>query len=171
MSEPFSTNAQAFIAALRSAGAHVVIKSTYRPSNRAFLMHWSWKITRSEAHPQRIPVREGVNIRWDHEDDEGHYSHEKSVAAAQAMVREYETGHSQLPPALTTKHTEGNAVDLTISWNGNLTIRNRDGTESIITSIPRSGMNKALKIVGATYGVIKFRGGSRDKPHWSDTGA
>jgi hypothetical protein len=35
---------------------------------------------------------------------------------------------------------------------------------------PRTGMNAKLIAIGASYGVKKFIGGARDKPHWSATG-
>lgn len=31
-------------------------------------------------------------------------------------------------------------------------------------------MNTALHLVGRSYGVIKYHGGARDKPHWSSDG-
>ena len=62
------------------------------------------------------------------------------------------------------------AIDMTISWAGDLKVKNNDGTEKIITTEPRTGMNVQLKAVGLTYGVTKFVGGDGDKPHWSTTG-
>ena len=56
-----------------------------------------------------------------------------------------------------------------ISWTGNLKVKNKDGTEKIITTAPRTGMNADLIIVGATYGVTKFLYAG-DDPHWSTTG-
>ncbi len=40
-----------------------------------------------------------------------------------------------------------------------------------IASLPRAGMNAELHASGLGYGVIKFRGGAVDKPHWSADGA
>lgn len=170
MAEPFSSNAQAFIAALRAAGAVVSVASTYRPPERAFLMHWSWKIVNANADPQAIPARQGVNIRWDHRDDTGVYSSEKSIAAAKAMVNGYAIHRLKVAPALSSRHTEGNAVDMTIHWSDNLVIKRKDATEVTIATEPRTGMNTTLHEVGATYGVTKYHGGDKDKPHWSNDG-
>ena len=39
-----------------------------------------------------------------------------------------------------------------------------------INSLPRTGMNQQLIEIGATYGVKKYVGGSKDVPHWSNNG-
>jgi hypothetical protein len=70
-------------------------------------------------------------------------------------------------PALTSRHTEGNAIDMMISWNGNLTIVNRLDRPVTITSVPRDGGNLNLHQVGAAYGVFKL---VSDPPHWSSDG-
>jgi len=49
-------------------------------------------------------------------------------------------------------------------------IKNADGQLVEISTAPRSGMNAQLKAIGASYGVKKFIGGVKDKPHWSATG-
>lgn len=170
MTEPFSGNAQAFIAALNTAGATVSVASTYRPPNRAFLMHWSWKIVNEAADPQTIPARDGVNIRWDHVDEAGAYSSDKSTKAAKAMVDGYAIHKLKVAPSLSSRHTEGNAVDMSISWTGNLVIKQKDGKDITISTEPRSGMNTDLHKVGASYGVTKYHGGDKDKPHWSNDG-
>ena len=71
------------------------------------------------------------------------------------------------PPALTSRHTRGRAIDMSISWNGTLSINNRDDDPIDIVSAPRNGRNTDLHMVGATYGVYKL---VRDPPHWSDDG-
>ena len=133
-------------------------------------MHWSWKIVNDNADAQSIPARDGVNIKWDHVDDAGVYSSEKSIAGAKAMVNGYAIHRLKVAPSLTSRHTEGNAVDMSITWSGNLVIKSKDGTEVTITTEPRTGMNSDLHKVGATYGVTKFHGGDKDKPHWSSDG-
>jgi hypothetical protein len=62
-------------------------------------------------------------------------------------------------------HTQGNAIDMSISWGGNLSIVNANGETVIITSTPRTGMNTTLHAVDASYGVIKFVGGAAVRPH------
>ena len=72
-------------------------------------------------------------------------------------------------PALVSRHTQGRAVDMDISWTGTLTIAPKGGAPRAISSTPRTGENKELHAIGASYGVIKatFAG---DPPHWSDDG-
>jgi len=167
---PFAANLARFIAALEAAGATVAIAATLRPPERAYLMHWCWKIVNASANPQTIPAMTGVNVRWDHTDANGAYSATTSKSAAQAMVNGYGMQSLAVAPALNSRHTMGLAVDMNISWTGNLTIAKADGTTTTITTMPTSGMNTDLHAVGATYVVIKFVGGASDKPHWSDNG-
>jgi len=168
--EPFKANLTSFIAALTAAGASVSIAATLRPAQRAYLMHWCWKIVNADADPQAIPALAGVNIAWAHTDAQGAYSAAASVAGAQAMVNAYGMQNLKVAPALNSKHIEGLAVDMSIGWAGTLTINNKSGVAVEIDTAPKSGMNTDLHVVGATYGVIKFVGGAADKPHWSDTG-
>ncbi len=70
-------------------------------------------------------------------------------------------------PALTSRHTEGHAVDMSISWSGNLSITNASGATVVINTTPRTGMNAQLIQVGASYGVVKLQS---DPPHWSNDG-
>jgi hypothetical protein len=70
-------------------------------------------------------------------------------------------------PALTSRHTEGNAIDMSISWDNDLTIDQADGTSTKITSLPRNGTNTDLAATGVTYSVIKL---VSDPPHWSTDG-
>lgn len=170
LSAPFSTQAASFIAALSAAGATAVVSATLRPPNRAFLMHWAWKIVNSNTHPRTVPEREGVDIQWDHEDSNGVYSSTQSVAAAQAMVNGYGMKSLKVVPSLTSRHIEGKAIDMSISWAGSLSIVSADGSTVTVSTEPRTGMNPRLQAVGASYGVIKFIGGAKDKPHWSTDG-
>ena len=52
---PFRGYVEAFTAALRSAKVRVTIAATFRPKQRAYLMHWSWRIANMKADAQRIP--------------------------------------------------------------------------------------------------------------------
>jgi D-alanyl-D-alanine dipeptidase len=115
LAAPFATQATAFITALRAAGATVSISATLRPANRAFLMHWAWQIVNNAADPQTVPEREGIDIDSAHQDDAGAYSHDKSVAGAQAMLTAYGIKKDlKVSPSLTSRHIEGNAIDTTI---------------------------------------------------------
>jgi hypothetical protein len=161
---PFKANLNLFIAALKAAGATVSVAATYRPANRAYLMHWSWEIVKSDADPKTIPSKEGVDINWDHGDKA------KSVQAAQAMLSGYGMQRLRVSPALSSKHIDREAVDMSIAWTGDLAIKNADGTTTTIKSEPKTEMNADLKTVGATYSVMKYVGGDADEPHWSSNG-
>jgi len=168
--EPFAQNLSAFIAALKAAGAAVTISATDRPPERAYLMHWCYMISNEDQDPRTVPEKAGVNILWDHRDGGGSYDKPSSIQAARAMLNAYGMQNLQTPPALNTRHTLGLAVDMSITWESELTIQKADASVVTITSTPRSGMNSDLRDVGASYGVVKFVGGAADKPHWSDNG-
>lgn len=161
---PFYSAADAFISALKTAGATVNISATLRPPERAWLMHWAWMVARGRTSPERVPSNPGVNINWVHE------TPERSRQAAIAMVDAYGMQRLHVAPALRSRHTEGHAIDMNISWYDNLKIKNKWGEYIIIRSSPRSGMNSELALVGKSYGVIKYHGGISDAPHWSIDG-
>ena len=161
---PFRESLTSFVAAIEAAGATVLIAATYRPLERAYLMHWSWKIVNAGANPTSIPAMAGVAINGDHGDAAA------STTAAQAMVDGYGMQNLTVAPALNSKHIAGLAVDMNIGWSGALSIANAVGTLVAISTTPRSGMNSDLHEVGSSFGVIKYNGGGIDRPHWSDTG-
>jgi hypothetical protein len=71
-------------------------------------------------------------------------------------------------PSLTSIHITAEAIDMTITWSGNLAITNGHGQTVLINTTPRTGAgNTQLHQVGATYGVHKL---VSDRPHWSSTG-
>jgi Putative peptidoglycan binding domain len=154
----FGMNVKDFTGALEDAKAKVVVEATKRDAGRAYLMHWSYFIAKGKVKPSAVPKRAGINIEWDHGDDEA------SKKAAQEMVKLFGIVHE---PALTSRHIEGKAIDMTISWSGDLKIKNRKGDEVTIKSSPRNGQNKELQQVGKSYGVIKL---VSDPPHWSSDG-
>jgi hypothetical protein len=168
--DPFKDGLTRFLAALEAAGAVVSIAATLRPPERAYLMHWSWMISKKDYDPQTVPAMNGVNIDWVHRDTKGKYAADASKAAATAMVNGYGMQNLGTAPALNSRHTDGLAVDMSISWSGNLAIANADGTSTTIKTAPKSGMNTDLHAVGATYNVMKYVGGDKDKPHWSSDG-
>lgn len=160
----FGANVAAFVAALRAAGALVRISATYRPIERAYLIRTSWEIANGKVKPNAASPFPGVNIQWDHGNES------QSVAAARAMCAGYSTLQLQTRPALKSRHTDRQAIDMTISWSGPLTISDASNNRVTIQTVPRAGMNPDLKTVGASYGVIKFWKGASDKPHWSTDG-
>ena len=167
----FRDKAEAFIDALRNAGATVTISATYRPPRRAYLMHWSWLIVKRNIDPASVPEMEGVEIRWAHEGTDGKYSRTLSVEAARAMVNAFDIQRLGVAPALQSRHTLGFGIDMNIQWSGSLVIPDADGNVIEIRTSPRTGLNVQLKQVGESYGVIKYNRSGRDDPHWSDNGA
>jgi hypothetical protein len=164
LAEPFQSNAKAFINALRTAGADVIISATLRPPQRAYLMHFCCQIAKNEVDPATVPPFAGVDIQWQHTDESGNIDLAATKAAAAQMVAGYDIA---FPPVLVSRHTQGLAVDMTISWNGALTIQDATGNAITIATEPRSGANSDLQEVGKTYGVIKL---ATDPPHWSSDG-
>ena len=153
-----------FLAALRAAGATVNIADTLRPAERAYLMHFSFRIAREAFDPATVPAKAGVDIQWVHPAAGAVTSAQASKAAAERMVAAYGI---VFRPALRSRHTEGRAIDMTINWNGDLEIAKADGTMITVTSAPRNGGNTSLQRVGESYGVIKL---VSDPPHWSTDG-
>jgi hypothetical protein len=164
LEDNFKTGVKDFVAALKQAGASVSIAATYRPPERAYLMHWSWMIANGKAEPTNIPAKNGVDTNWNHGNDKA------SKDAATAMVSGYGMSGLKVAPALESRHTERKAIDMTIGWEKGLIIQGKDGKEVTIKTEPRSGMNTDLHTVGAGYSVTKFWKGDADKPHWSTDG-
>lgn len=161
---PFRENLKAFLSALNKAGASVAINATYRPVERAYLMHYAFRIAREGLSPKDVPAMEGVDIQWGHLDNKGNLDIVASRRAAEDMVAAYGIAFK---PALRSNHTARLAVDMSINWSGSLSILNSAGKKVVITSSPRSGSNADLIRVGKTYGVIKL---VSDPPHWSQNG-
>ncbi|WP_286178416.1 peptidoglycan-binding domain-containing protein [Enterobacter sp. Ap-1006] len=170
LSPIFRANVNNFLKSLEDAGVRVTISATLRPPERAYLMHWSWKLARGMVEPANIPEKSGVEIEWVHKGANGKADRNKSINAAKAMVRAYGMSNLNVAPALRSRHTEGNAIDMTLSWMGNLEIKDNKGETVIIKTMPRDGMNAQLHEVGKSFDVIKYHGGANDKPHWSTDG-
>ena len=160
----FKNNVNEFISALTNAGANVRVSATRRNAKRAYLFHWSWKIAHGKCKPSDAKTMGGVDIEWDHGDDE------KSKDAANEMA----TGFALAPPpqstrapSLTSNHIEGKAVDMTITWTGMIKIAKKDGKEESVTFKNDVNSNTELHKVGESYGVKKLLD---DAPHWSFDG-
>jgi hypothetical protein len=154
----FAGKVQAFIDAMRAGGAQVKVSSTRRNPIRAYLMHYSWRLAAGQVSAASIPAKSGCEILWDH----------GSEAASRSCAREMrDLFNIAYQPSLTSRHIEGKAIDMTITWTGDLVMR--DGQGRLVTiAPPRSGdVNAMLHRVGASYGVIKL---VSDKPHWSTDG-
>lgn len=142
LTSPFRENCKAFIAALEADGAKVAISATYRPAERAALMHWCCMIAPANGEagmdPDAVPTIPGVNIQWNLGTPEA------TVAASRAMRLRYGIVY---PAALVSRHTQRRAIDMAI------------------TGAPVSGADLYAK--GVNFGVIKLLS---DPPHWSDDG-
>jgi len=112
----FKSNVDAFITAIRKAGGRVSIGATYRPAERAYLMHYAVKVANRTIKPEDVPAKESVNIEWNH----GNY--EASINAAKEMVRAYQIRY---PVSLTSRHVTRQAIDMTITDHIGLTIKNK----------------------------------------------
>lgn len=164
LAAPFKDNAKAFIAAMLAAGASIKISATYRPRERAYLMYYAFRIAREGMDPTTVPPMSGVDIDWVHRDAKGKINIAASRNAAEDMVNGYDIVYR---PALRSNHTRRLAVDMTISWDGTLAVKNKRGRVVQIAGTPKSGLNHDLIVVGASYGVLKL---ISDPPHWSSDG-
>jgi hypothetical protein len=154
-----------FIAALTAAGAPPSINATLRPKERAFLMHWCFRVAKENYDAEKVPEMAGVDIDWVHKDAKGNKSVDASKLGASQMVDGYDIAYR---PVLDSRHTEGNAIDMDISWSAaELKIKDGNGKDVSIKTGAKDGSNTELHKVGKSYGVIKL---VQDAPHWSNDG-
>lgn len=159
LASPFRERVQAFQKALSDAGAQTIIAATYRPPERAYLMHYAGMINRGEIAPENVPPMPGVDIDW------VHYTPTGSRQAAAQMVDAFGIGSN--PVALASLHTQRLAIDWNITWEGTLKINDANGQIAEIGAPQNGASNTKLWDVGASYGVYK---GAPDPPHWSYNG-
>ena len=161
----FRSNVKNFLSALKTAGASVSIAATLRPKERAYLMHWSYGVANEGVDPSDVPAMAGVDIEWVHTDKDGKKNIDASKLGAKAMVDGYGIAFR---PALTSRHTEGKAIDMDISWtSAELKIKDGGAQDVVIKTGNKDGSNTQLHTVGKSYGVIKL---VTDPPHWSSDG-
>lgn len=159
--QPFQDGVKGFVGALRTAGASVVISSTWRPSERAYLMHWCCLVAGyrdddkifHQVAARDVPAMTGVDIDWTCGGDAG-----AAIAAAVAMCKTFDIA---FPAALVSRHTQRRAIDMTIKWQGSILVGTRRGNR-----LPAAAQTDLVPI-GATWGVMKL---AKDPPHWSDDG-
>ena len=165
---PFGASVKAFIGALTDAGAHVIVSATYRPPERAYLMHWCCRIAGYKDKqtgqlvidpPSVATPMPGVDIDWTHGGDL-----DAAKAAAKAMVAGYAIAY---PPVLISRHTQKRAIDMTITWTGTLNAKDASGAVHAIPATATNAQNPGLIALGKSYKVIKL---ATDPPHWSDDG-
>jgi hypothetical protein len=174
----FGTKVQNFIDALESATpkASVVIGATLRPAERAHLMHYAWKIAREGLDPALAEKKVKKNgteiaIEWVHVDAAGKPDNKASKAAAEAMVSGKPDYGMAAQAELDSRHIEGLAIDMTITWTGTMKIKDAAGKDVDVDWNADVDKNTKLHEVGKSYGVIKLVSTSKpDKPHWSSDG-
>jgi len=158
LSPAFKPKVDQFLAAMKAGGLKVDVKSTRRSKVRAYLMHFCWKVAKGEVAPDKVPPEPGCDIVWDH----GNVA--ASLLGARQMVALFGI---VFQPALNSRHIEGLAIDMDISWSRAATVIDAKG-KAIAMGAPGDGAtNTILHQVGESYGVIK---NVADRPHWSDTG-
>jgi len=154
----FRPRIERFISSLESGGARVRINATTRPPERAYLMHYAWRIARENLSPDKVPDMPGVDIQWSHTRPDGDMDTLKSRMAAEQMVQAFEI---VFKPALTSKHTEGAAIDMTVTGYLKKSFVNANQQSVELKS------HSDLHRLGASFGVHKL---VSDPPHWSDDG-
>ena len=166
LADPFKSNVCRFSSALSTAGASVSITATKRPPERAYLMHYCFRIANESFDPSTVPLFPGVDIQWVHMNAQRLPDLQASRVAAQQMVQGYSI---VFRPALSSRHTEGKAIDMNIVWSQKvLTIADSIGRVVDIRTSPKNGSgNAGLRRVGAGYRVLKL---ISDPPHWSSDG-
>jgi len=158
LSSAFRISIEDFIQSIRDAGGSVRISATRRPPERAYLMHYCWRIANEGMPPESVPPHEGINIDWTHLDANGNSDRSAAIKAASDMVSGYEIVHR---PSLTSRHTEGRAIDMTITGIIGKRVADAGGVAIMINRL------SDLNAVGSSYGVLKLLS---DPPHWSDDG-
>lgn len=180
----------AFEDALKEAKATVQVQSTLRPIGRAYMMHYSTLLALGKIKPWEVPDQISnrfgdatghMGIEWSHTTADGRVDLARSKKAAIALMHSFRIA---FPPSLTSNHVRGRAIDVRITWQGSLKIREKgsigkdnkviEGKLHEITSLPKHGGltaepagNKKLREVAETYGIHKL---INDAPHWSEDG-
>lgn len=176
LSSGFRDKVRGFFDALNDTTATISINATRRPRQRAYLMHFSWLIAKNRINPaDATPFKpkggeEEVDIQWVHRKPDGTPDVAASRAAARKMVDGFDIGGGSVAPALNSNHIRGTAIDMSVTWTGTLSIKNKSDKVIDIKSVPRSSINPDLIKVAKTYGVIHFSPPADDPPHWSLTG-
>lgn len=70
-------------------------------------------------------------------------------------------------PALASNHIAGKAIDMDITWDGDLNVKRKDGTVVTLQYMSDPNLNTKLHTVGESYRVKKLK---TDAPHWSSDG-
>ncbi|MFN3972845.1 MAG: peptidoglycan-binding protein [Gemmobacter sp.] len=163
LSSGFKSSAQKFIKALEDGGAKVKVFATLRSPQRAELMYYCWQVGKMGMKADKVPKIAGVDINWDHGDEK------KSKAAAKEMFDAFGIAGVVAKPGK-SNHLTGNAIDMNISWSGDLKMKDGNGKDVTIDTKPASERNTDLQDVGATFGCKNGAKTVNEPWHWSTTG-
>ncbi len=197
----FKSNVEEFQGSLKDAGANYTVNETRRFPSRTYLLYWCVRVAKTNTNTsavseyitlakeqlknegtnspgevtiraraadlQRLAEYPDVPIKWSHPTE----AQTKAGAEAMRAVGNY----SVVAPPGKSNHIDGNALDMNVSWSGNISIKKKGaGVKTLINTDPRrfsksEGLkNEQMIEVGRTYGVINYGGG--DEIHWSKTG-
>jgi hypothetical protein len=172
---PFRGNVNDFIHALEAAGATVTVETTYRPDERAWLMHQSSKIARGASIPPPDYPHgfDQVPICWEHRRSNGSVDTHASRAAATAMTTKKGGYNIAFPPAYPSRHTLHLAIDMKITWEHNPLVLHPPRHRPIMIhgscpALCSGATNHELWAAGHRYWHVQKL--AADPPHWSDNG-
>ena len=185
LDEPFRSHVLAFLAALERAGVPqvskkareksgvgVTINTTYRPDERAWLMHHAWRIVFGKGRgrfsretPTQVPDYpeggfERLPICWVHPDQSGNPDMAASRRAAKEMEDEPKTGYGGNLAAYPSNHTRRNAIDMIIDWQGAIMVDDAKGKPQMVKTFAD------LERVAATYQIFHNQLPGEGQ-HWS----
>jgi hypothetical protein len=146
----FASNVRRFASALEEGGANAAIISTRIPPERAYLMHWAWRIAKGGYDPRQVPDMSGVYINWWHGDLE------MSRRGALEMVKGYDLETAKSPPPLVSPYTQGKVVVMHVSWLDELYLKDTNGEINLIQGAPRNGHNYDLAEVAKMYRLLRL---------------
>jgi hypothetical protein len=154
LAEPFRSNLRRFIAMIESNGGNARVNATRRPRERAYLMHYSFRIARMGTNPGRVPAQSGLDIIW---------NHPRAVEAAEQMVQGYGIVYE---PALNSLHTLGQAVDMVVrGLPARIRVMTAGGEQSFDIGNRPAEQNVALWRIADQHFSIKKS--PSDWVHWS----
>ncbi len=166
LAPPFRARAEAFVKMLRDNKAAVDIRATRRPRERAYLMHWSWKIANGKVAPAHAPKTDphGIGIVWNHGEAA------KSRQAALEMVVAFGIGHLKYAPSLGSHHIGGKAIDMLVTnLPPELTFLHDGRQVTVKIGAPPDGAFNA-RLHAAAERYFKVKKLASDIPHWSIDG-
>lgn len=144
------------------------VSSTYRTDEHQYLMHYADKIL-DGTDPAKVPPWPGVDICWDHHGDDGQRDLAASRAAAQQMKEKMNFGDLVAPPGK-SNHQERIAVDLKISWEGDVTLDDGTVLHGGTGNAKIDAFNADLVELGKSCGVLKHPKNPTEWMHWSIDG-